>query len=480
MIVQRSPYESDRRHRVTISGVYHLPFGRDRRFLRNAIRVVDGARRRLGSGRHVAVQQRPSVGPAGQRVLREGRHAFRTSTTAPESIRGVQNCVAQMSDAGVVTMLGFSVAAGCTEPNFIIRPNYTARTTEFRDDEIRRPPFYQFDINFAKTTRLAEQRAAAGPPRAVQRAEPGRLRRAATTRTTRPTPLFGTIDRAVDSAVELPALRTAGDQAAVLTLVAGLKSRDHASDEHAIDRDGPILLCARSRRRDCAALGHGRAQPQDRLRGPAARDPCALHRRRDRRSGLPRLRRGSRTRNGSARRRGRSRACHLLRAAVTRVYRSPAHRAGAEREAVRGASASRRPRAAARESRVCARRRLAFGRACARGRSAALAAAALKGRAPRVCQRDCRGERHDVARRVVPGLRARGPVPLPEGSRLRAGRPRDCGAVSDASAQRGHAGRCRLWRLHRSGRRARARSVTADPARADRSAPAWIWRPEQT
>ena len=60
-----------------------------------------------------------------------------------------------MSDAGVVTMLGFSVAAGCTEPNFIIRPNFTPRTTAFRDDQIRRPPFYQFDMNFAKTTRIA-------------------------------------------------------------------------------------------------------------------------------------------------------------------------------------------------------------------------------------------------------------------------------------------------------------------------------------
>ena len=46
-------------------------------------------------------------------------------------IRAVQNCVAQMNDAGVVTMLGFSVAAGCTEPNFIIRPNYTAAHDEF-------------------------------------------------------------------------------------------------------------------------------------------------------------------------------------------------------------------------------------------------------------------------------------------------------------------------------------------------------------
>jgi hypothetical protein len=73
----------------------------------------------------------------------------------PDVIRGVQNCVAQMSDAGVVTMLGFSTAAGCTEPNFIVRPNFTPRTTAYRDDQIRRPPFYQFDVNFAKTTRIA-------------------------------------------------------------------------------------------------------------------------------------------------------------------------------------------------------------------------------------------------------------------------------------------------------------------------------------
>ena len=76
----------------------------------------------------------------------------------PTSSAAVQNCVAQMNDAGVVTMLGFSVAAGCTEPNFIIRPNYTPRTTAFRDDQIRRPPFYQFDVNFAKTTQHHRRR----------------------------------------------------------------------------------------------------------------------------------------------------------------------------------------------------------------------------------------------------------------------------------------------------------------------------------
>ncbi|MEO6213749.1 MAG: hypothetical protein ABIP65_09005, partial [Vicinamibacterales bacterium] len=43
---------------------------------------------------------------------------------------------------------------GCTEPNFIIRPVFTGRTTNFRDDAIRLPSFYQFDMNFAKTTQI--------------------------------------------------------------------------------------------------------------------------------------------------------------------------------------------------------------------------------------------------------------------------------------------------------------------------------------
>jgi hypothetical protein len=53
-----------------------------------------------------------------------------------------------------VTMLSFSTAAGCTEPNFIIKPNYTGAYVNFRDNDITRPPFYQFDMNFAKTFRL--------------------------------------------------------------------------------------------------------------------------------------------------------------------------------------------------------------------------------------------------------------------------------------------------------------------------------------
>ena len=153
-IVQRSPYESDRRHRVTISGVYHLPFGRDRRYLREAHPIVDA----VAGGWEVAGMWlfnsgRPWGLPGNVFYVKDA--SIKDIDYSARVIRGVQNCVAQMSDTGVVTMLGFSTAAGCTEPNFIIRPNYTPRTTAFRDSEIRRPPFYQFDINFAKTTRLA-------------------------------------------------------------------------------------------------------------------------------------------------------------------------------------------------------------------------------------------------------------------------------------------------------------------------------------
>ncbi len=125
-IVQRSPYESDRRHRVTISGVYHLPFGREPEVPAQR----ESGRRRASS----AAGKSPECGcstPAGRGACRQNVFYVKDATLEnvdyndANVIRAVQNCVAQMNDAGVVTMLGFSVAAGCTEPNFIIRPNYT-------------------------------------------------------------------------------------------------------------------------------------------------------------------------------------------------------------------------------------------------------------------------------------------------------------------------------------------------------------------
>jgi Carboxypeptidase regulatory-like domain/TonB-dependent Receptor Plug Domain len=153
--VQRSPYESDRKHRITISGVYHLPFGRDGKFLADASPIVNG----LVGGWEVAGMWLFNSGrPWG---LPQNVFYVKDATIQnvdfgnPDVIRGVQNCVGQMDNSGNVTLLGYSVAAGCTSPNFVIKPNYTGAGAQFRDDQIRRPPFYQFDVNFAKSTRLS-------------------------------------------------------------------------------------------------------------------------------------------------------------------------------------------------------------------------------------------------------------------------------------------------------------------------------------
>jgi hypothetical protein len=153
-IVQRSVYESDRRHRITISGVYHLPFGKDQKFMNNASPIVDGI---LGGWEMAGMWLFNSGRPWGlpQNVFYVKDATIENPDFGADVIRAVQPCVGTMNNAGQVTLQGYSVAAGCTEAFFIIKPNFTGAGAEFRDDQIRRPPFYQFDMNFAKSTRLA-------------------------------------------------------------------------------------------------------------------------------------------------------------------------------------------------------------------------------------------------------------------------------------------------------------------------------------
>jgi hypothetical protein len=158
-VVQRSPFESDRRHRVTISGLVQLPFGRERKFMSSANPVLQA----IAGGWDVAGMWlfnsgRPWGLPQNVYYVKDAK-IDNVDFSDPRSIRAVQPCVAQMDNTGAVTMLGYSVAAGCTEPNFIIRPNtmYTGAGTQFRDDRIRRPPFFQFDVNFAKTTHITDR-----------------------------------------------------------------------------------------------------------------------------------------------------------------------------------------------------------------------------------------------------------------------------------------------------------------------------------
>ena len=157
-VVQRSLFESDRRHRVTISGVYLLPFGRDGKYLADAGPVLNAF---VGGWEMAGMWLFNTGRPWGlpQNVIYDGNAKIENvDYNDPRVIRAVQPCVAQMNDAGVVGPLqSFSVAAGCTAPNFVIKPSYTGAYVPFRSNDITRPPFYQFDMNFAKSFRFNNQ-----------------------------------------------------------------------------------------------------------------------------------------------------------------------------------------------------------------------------------------------------------------------------------------------------------------------------------
>ena len=46
---------------------------------------------------------------------------------------------------------------GCTEPFFLVREPYQARTAQVVDDRMRRPGYWQLDLNFAKTTQITDR-----------------------------------------------------------------------------------------------------------------------------------------------------------------------------------------------------------------------------------------------------------------------------------------------------------------------------------
>ena len=154
--INRSPTTQDRRHRVTVSGVYELPFGRDRKWLGNIPRVADLL---IGgwdiAGSFLYNSGRPWDLPGNVFYVGDGERELDYSG---RFMTGVAPCVAQMDNNGVVgPLFGYSQAAGCTAPSFIVRPPFAARDVPYRLNELRRPRFYQFDVNLAKTTRITDR-----------------------------------------------------------------------------------------------------------------------------------------------------------------------------------------------------------------------------------------------------------------------------------------------------------------------------------
>jgi hypothetical protein len=153
-IKNRSLAFSDRPHRLTMSGVWELPFGKGRKYLGGAHRAVDLF---IGgwqmAGMYVYNSGRPWQLPTNVEIVDPNYDQVQRERfiNGVELIQGVRPCVAQGG-----RLLDFSVAAGCTAPSFVIREPFQTRMAPIRSDKVRRPSFKQFDMNFSKTFRITE------------------------------------------------------------------------------------------------------------------------------------------------------------------------------------------------------------------------------------------------------------------------------------------------------------------------------------
>ena len=149
----------DRTHRITISGVYQLPVGRQHTFLGSANRFVDAVVGGWELGTlYIFDTGVPWTLPSNPQTFQYLHNAAEPLHVDKSNgfLRNVAPCVAQYNSSGAVQLEDFSVNDGCTQPDFLVSPPYAA-TQNVIDTGIRYPPAQQFDANLEKNFALTEQ-----------------------------------------------------------------------------------------------------------------------------------------------------------------------------------------------------------------------------------------------------------------------------------------------------------------------------------
>ncbi len=154
-LLNEGPYFSQRKHRVTASAVWELPWHRGERSLMGY----------LAGGWSIApllvYQSGQPWDMPGNVDLAPGVNLADIALPGNKEgqfIYGVKPCVGQRNaTTGRYDLLAVSTAYGCTEPYFLIRENFQRRTAMNRYDEFRRPGMYQVDVNFAKMTPITDR-----------------------------------------------------------------------------------------------------------------------------------------------------------------------------------------------------------------------------------------------------------------------------------------------------------------------------------
>jgi len=162
LLKNHGPYYAQRKHRVTASGVWELPW-RDRKDLAGYL---------LGgwsvapmfvfqSGQPWDMPGNVDLAPGVNLkdiALPADKINVQTPTGNLGVIYGVKPCVGQYNTTtGNYDLMSYSTAYGCTQPYFLIRQTYQRRTAMFRYDEFRRPIYWEVDMNIAKSTQITDK-----------------------------------------------------------------------------------------------------------------------------------------------------------------------------------------------------------------------------------------------------------------------------------------------------------------------------------
>jgi hypothetical protein len=150
MQLHEGPYWTHRKHRLAASGVYEFPFGQNSTGLTGVLLkgwsvapmfvYQSGQPWRLPNNLDL-------VGDPSLPVEKDGQFIY-----------GMKPCIGQRNNAtGQYQLIALSQAYGCTEPFFLIREPFQRRTTPFVVDELRRPSYWQLDLNFAKMTTITDR-----------------------------------------------------------------------------------------------------------------------------------------------------------------------------------------------------------------------------------------------------------------------------------------------------------------------------------
>jgi hypothetical protein len=154
LLENRGPYFSQRKHRLTASGVWEVPWLRNQRSVAGYI---------LGgwSIAPMLVFQSGQPWDMPNLDLAPGVNLSDVALSGKKEgqfIYGVKPCIGQRNaTTGNYDLLSVSTAYGCTQPYFLIREAFQRRTSMFRYDEFRRPAFWQVDMNFAKMVPITDK-----------------------------------------------------------------------------------------------------------------------------------------------------------------------------------------------------------------------------------------------------------------------------------------------------------------------------------